>query len=258
MPDPAISVFAHDLGEVFLPGFNGVCTHYHFNVDFYKDSLFKVFQVPFPAVFRSASTGRKAEFLAGRIAAQHAFVKLGLRPQSIAIGNHRCPIWPPAVLASISHHGGHAYCLMTHRPANTESGAGVGVDVETLIQDVGAISIVDKIMSPSEISITSAHFNQANLALPLIFSAKESLFKALYPSVGRYFDFLDIAVSSIDTSRNTITLTLAQDLSMYFLRGQSITAHWQQQHDTVITWVVPEASCSLKSLSSDHQNAYPL
>ena len=96
------------------------------------------------------------------------------------------------------------------------------------------------IMSSSEISLTSAYFERPEFALTLIFSAKESLFKALYPAVGRYFDFLDIRLSSINLDDNSVAFTLRNDLSMHLLRGYTVTVHWQQFANAVVTWVYPE------------------
>ena len=50
-------------------------------------------------------------------------------------------------------------------------------------------------------------------AFSLIFSAKESLFKALYPSVRAYFDFSSAKITAICCNTNSFTLTLLEDLT---------------------------------------------
>ncbi len=66
-----------------------------------------------------------------------------------------------------------------------------------------------------------------NEALTLVFSAKESLFKALYPSVNRYFDFLDVIVAVFkpktkerDNSTGILTLKLNTDLNTELHQGK--------------------------------------
>jgi enterobactin synthetase component D len=236
---PAVN-FAHRADNITLPQFQGICTHYRFDVNRYSDDLYIHHQVPFPSAFHSASALRKAEFIAGRIAAEQAFIGLGLEPQTVPIGNLREPLWPNSVLGSISHHNGHAYCLMMPRPANLHSPVSLGIDIESLIGNDDVDTMGLNIMSSSEISLTSAYFERPEFALTLIFSAKESLFKALYPAVGRYFDFLDIRLSSINLDDNSVAFTLRNDLSMHLLRGYTVTVHWQQFANAVVTWVYPE------------------
>ncbi|SUI55146.1 Uncharacterised protein [Serratia marcescens] len=52
-----------------------------------------------------------------------------------------------------------------------------------------------------------------NELLTLTFSAKESLFKALYPQVRCYFDFLDARMVAVDTQRQTFVLALLKTLT---------------------------------------------
>ena len=126
------------------------------------------------------------------------------------------------------------------RPANLDSPVRLGIDVESLIGNDDVDTMGLNIMSSSEISLTSAYFERPEFALTLIFSAKESLFKALYPAVGRYFDFLDVRLSSINLDGNSLAFTLRHDLSMHLFRGYTVTVHWQQLANAVVTWVYPE------------------
>ena len=52
-----------------------------------------------------------------------------------------------------------------------------------------------------------------NELLTLTFSAKESLFKALYPQVRCYFDFLDARMVAVDMQRQTFVLALLKTLT---------------------------------------------
>lgn len=52
-----------------------------------------------------------------------------------------------------------------------------------------------------------------NALLTLAFSAKESLFKTLYPQVRCYFDFLDARMTAVDVQRQTFVLELLKTLT---------------------------------------------
>jgi enterobactin synthetase component D len=50
-------------------------------------------------------------------------------------------------------------------------------------------------------------------ALTLVFSAKESVFKCLYPRVGRFFDFHDVRLGEVRSDLGTFTVRLVKSLS---------------------------------------------
>jgi enterobactin synthetase component D len=69
--------------------------------------------------------------------------------------------------------------------------------------------------------------------LTLVFSAKESLFKALYPRVGRYFDFLD--ARWLTMTEQTLTFELKSALTPELSAGWHCTLHWQRLPGGVLT-----------------------
>ncbi|MGL6523541.1 4'-phosphopantetheinyl transferase superfamily protein, partial [Aeromonas dhakensis] len=71
-------------------------------------------------------------------------------------------------------------------------------------------------------------------ALTLIFSAKESLFKALYPRVGRYFDFLDARWLAM--TEQTLTLELVDSLTPTLPAGWRCTLYWQPMYWQALHW----------------------
>ncbi|HDX8597363.1 TPA: 4'-phosphopantetheinyl transferase superfamily protein, partial [Aeromonas dhakensis] len=71
-------------------------------------------------------------------------------------------------------------------------------------------------------------------ALTLIFSAKESLFKALYPRVGRYFDFLD--ARWLTMTEQTLTLELVGGLTPTLPAGWRCTMYWQPMSWQALHW----------------------
>jgi 4'-phosphopantetheinyl transferase EntD len=116
---------------------------------------------------------RQAEFAGGRLAARLAQQRLGRTAWPVPMGADRAPQWPPGLHGSITHAAGLCLAIVTDDPEVL----GLGVDLEAagnLRDDVAA-----EILSDHE---------RGQCALS-VFSAKETVFKALYPLVGRMFGF---------------------------------------------------------------------
>jgi len=235
----AFSQFLTRVDSLSLRAVSGVGIHCRFDQTRYSESLFPAYEIELPTVLAAATDTRKAEFLAGRIAAKYALTELGLIPDTIGIGKHRNPLWPHSVLGSISHHRGNVICLMMRRPVNGALKIALGIDVESMMSLDDVIRLGASIYSADERALATQYFPNETLSLTLIFSAKEALFKALYPLVGSYFDFLDVRVSGINIPRSELQLTLNRDLSSCLLRGQTMTAHWRETPKSVMTWVSP-------------------
>ncbi|WP_224419835.1 MULTISPECIES: 4'-phosphopantetheinyl transferase superfamily protein [unclassified Modicisalibacter] len=139
--------------------------------------------IPLPAMLERATRRRRAEFVAGRRCARMALLGLTGRPDYPAIGPERAPLWPTGVVGTISHCRDQAIALA----GPMEYYRGLGIDLEqpfsaTQSEDLGPI-----VLARGE----SAPWNAAlrPFLVSLSFSAKESLFKALFPLVQRRFDF---------------------------------------------------------------------
>jgi 4'-phosphopantetheinyl transferase EntD len=76
-------------------------------------------------------------------------------------------------------------------------------------------------------------------AFTIIFSAKESLFKALYPSVGYYFDFLDVVVTGICNNTNSFNIMLNVDLTPELRAKTKFKGFFFQNNSEIIT-IIPQ------------------
>ncbi|MBF4190154.1 4'-phosphopantetheinyl transferase superfamily protein, partial [Serratia ureilytica] len=76
-----------------------------------------------------------------------------------------------------------------------------------------------------------------NELLTLTFSAKESLFKALYPQVRRYFDFLDARMVAVDAQRQTFELALLTTLTPHCCAGRRFARAVWREGDDVTTFI---------------------
>ena len=166
-----------------------------FQLPLYHKKLFNDLGVYFPSELLRAVNKRQAEFLAGRYVAQQAMLSSGFlnnqfkstQAPIIPIGKNRSPIWPTGIQGSITHNNVSALCAVT--TATSIHTDYIGIDVESLLTAVTASEIKSTIHTSKESELLISQGMSDNVATTLIFSAKESLFKALYPVIGEYFGF---------------------------------------------------------------------
>lgn len=158
-----------------------------------------------PEVLRSVPR-RQVEFAAGRHCARAALARLdpALASASIPIGELRAPVWPSGIVGAITHAAGFAAAAV----AREADALGVGLDTERLlsgraIEDVAAVAA-----SPAELRALGAQGGDRARLLTIAFSAKESIYKCLFPQVRRYFDFLDVALVGVDEAAGRFTAEL--------------------------------------------------
>lgn len=127
---------------------------------------------------------RRAFFALGRAAAREALAELGVERTPIGRGPGGEPLWPPGFLGAISHAGDLAIALVGPRSAY----AGLGVDVEELGRGPSPRA-ARLICRPSEMEWVDVESGSERLAM--LFSAKEAVFKALYPIERVWLGFSD-------------------------------------------------------------------
>lgn len=209
----------------------------NFDIRYYQDELFAYFAIPFPPSLSSAVVKRRAEYVAVRYAAKILLQTEGCN-NSPGIGQDRAPAWPSGWCGSLSHTDGYAIALVTSQ----EAGLIPGVDIETF-------SSLTKTFSSLTIRETANLFSSLDeqallvdsgidyeIALLITFSAKESLFKALYPEVRHFFGFEAARVCKIDLLQQRITLELTQSLTQYRTKGSQIAGYYVLRDNQIITF----------------------
>jgi enterobactin synthetase component D len=189
------SAFFQPLSSVALPDSDTSVMMMQFDTQHYSPVLFAHCGIEMPEAIRGAVHKRQAEFLAGRYLAKKILMSLGLMSTDIAVGNDRAPIWPQTVIGSISHTDTLAVCAIS--PQYSKHG-GVGIDIESLIDVEKATEVEGVVFTEKERGRLPSDARDTSWLMTLLFSAKESIFKALYPQVQCYFDFLDVTFLRID------------------------------------------------------------
>lgn len=138
-----------------------------------------------PATWAGA---RQKEFRAGRALAHVVLNRMGQNTPEIPRAEDRTPVWPRAVVASISHTRSRVFVAAALR-ANLVC---LGVDAEAS----GAVTedIHDALFVEDE-QVTIAH----GIDPTALFCCKEAVYKAVYPTFREFFDFPDLAVTAAAT-----------------------------------------------------------
>lgn len=213
---------------------------YLFSCDYsvlaYQQEFFDLFSVAFPGDLARAVPKRQAEFLAGRYAAREAMRCSGIdanHPETVHVGPQRSPIWPSEYIGSITHTDNKAICVITSFNTDVQ----IGVDYETYLSELVACEVNSNIHTKEESLVLTEQGISTSIATTIIFSAKESLFKALYPKVGEYFGFDYATVRYCDVSSGCLTLRLKDSFANKYLIPDQYICDFELSPDGVLTLI---------------------
>jgi enterobactin synthetase component D len=122
----------------------------------------------------NAGARRRFFFALGRAAARDALAGLGMAPVAIRRGSAGQPVWPNGIVGAISHTGDLAVAIVGRQ----SDYAGLGVDLERLSPGLSARA-ARLVCTPSEMAWVGDSGGTSRGTM--LFSAKEAVFKALFP-----------------------------------------------------------------------------
>ncbi|GAB2931013.1 4'-phosphopantetheinyl transferase family protein [Rheinheimera gaetbuli] len=231
-PTEAGPSFIERISRKHIEGFQGKCFECRFNQDLYSNQYNEQqFGIRLPAEMDNAVRKRRAEFVAGRVAASQALKALGAKIMHVGIGEHRQPLWPKPFIGSITHSVNKAICAVSR----ADSIQRIGIDIEPIIAASVAKNIFASVLLPCEYDMVGIPDNPDNKIFTLLFSAKESLFKALYPEVQKYFDFSAARCVELDIEASQFTLELTEALSPDLDAGSSFKGSFELDNHQVFT-----------------------
>lgn len=155
-----------------------------------------------PLALLDAVDKRQREFLCGRCCAARALAHAGHTGDGwVPRGDDRLPVWPDGWVGSISHSRFGAVAVAAR---SSPSCRALGVDMEPLVCATLAAEIEATVANPVELTLLAAL--PQDLRVTLLFSAKEALYKALYPMVRSFQDFGAAQVCGLDGNRLRLRL----------------------------------------------------
>lgn len=169
---------------------------------------------------------RKMDYLAGRLCGLEALKKLNIQVNNIPMQKDRSPLWPDGIVGSITHTNGIAIAAVSN------SLKGIGIDAERLMSENRYKKISKMFVSENEKSLV-----ETNLEInpTLIFSAKESLYKALYPQCMQYFGFLEATLISI--KKNSFEIELHSEHSSVKPLDKIYSGKYSLFNDLLVSWI---------------------
>jgi len=212
------------------------------------------------AISAAMAPARRHEFAVGRMLARAALVRLGCAEDApVARGERGEPLWPQGISGSITHDK-HTAAVALMRAPGVSKRAGAyapGIDLERLERGLSDPAW-EHIRSPGEEKYLPP--SAAPALRVIVFSCKESLYKALYPACGVYFGFHDACVPQESAAllqgrfpgaaqnvlppaqAGWVTLVLRCAPGGAFPEGSAFSCHYEIEDGHILTAVVPEAA----------------
>ncbi|MEU3611599.1 4'-phosphopantetheinyl transferase superfamily protein [Streptomyces sp. NPDC006872] len=143
------------------------------------------------ALVRDAVDGRRREFATGRHCAHRALAALGgIRPAPLLATPRGAPHWPAGVCGAITHCAGYRAAAVARTPAVTA----VGIDAEPdLPLPEGVLEVIALPAEQVQVKEHTARHPGVSWG-KLLFSAKESVYKAWFPATGLPLGFEDALI----------------------------------------------------------------
>jgi 4'-phosphopantetheinyl transferase EntD len=175
------------------------------------------------ALIQRAVPMRRAQFSTARWCARQALAEIGVAPVPILRGPEREPLWPDGIVGSITH------CRAYHAAAVASAAdvRSIGIDAEP-----------DEPLPEGTLGLISLPAERAQLSAPwgglhadrLLFSAKESVYKAWFPLAHTWLGFEDALVTLHRDGSFDVDITASGPFS-------EVTGRWRTGNGLIVTAV---------------------
>lgn len=147
---------------------------------------------------------------AARMVARDLLARLGFDRRPIPRASSRAPIWPPGVVGSLSHDSHVAVAAVALR----KDFLTLGIDIEPA--EMLPSDLVDIVVSKSE----RPELENDPYCGRLLFTAKEAVYKAIYPLQQTILEHHDVEIDFINhtgTVRNSLNVELSFSISGHLI-----------------------------------------
>lgn len=174
---------------------------------------------------------RQMEFAAGRTCARQALKLLGVPGCAILPGTGREPLWPHGLVGSITHCEGYCAAAVAH----AEQVLSIGIDAEPAASlPEGVLPVIAR-KEEIEMLLNTQSASRHPLDR-LLFSAKESTYKAWYPLHKRWLDFDEVRIDLLPETNSFDPIFLGSARS----EGQSLrfAGRYRVRNGLILTSVI--------------------
>ncbi len=207
---------------------------YVVSVDTFDDSLDGMLFPEEEAVIEAAAGKRRREFTTARLCARKALQSLGRAASPILPGMRGEPHWPDGVVGSITHCASYRAAVLGEQSKATA----IGIDAEPNEPlPSGVLEAIALTQERNEIGGLLRDHPGIRWDR-LLFSAKESVYKAWFPLTSQWLSF-ENAVITVDPLKGTFSARLL--VSGPQVNGRRLThffGHWFVGHGLVLTTIV--------------------
>lgn len=190
-----------------------------------------------PVYLNGAQPLRLHEFFCGRALAEAMLQQHYNDYAPLSPYQERLPQWPQGIQGSISH-SRHKLVVALSDRFN-----GLGVDIEHWVTADFAQESAQLVLTEYEMALWQQGKMQ-DLSfcqyLTLIFSVKESLYKAVYGRARHYIDFLQASVCAIDLQAQQMSLQFCSPVQQRFGLYGAYYGYWRVKDHTILTWVTDD------------------
>ncbi|MFU9136465.1 4'-phosphopantetheinyl transferase family protein [Erwinia tasmaniensis] len=231
--------FLGDISRTALPDFPALTLfQLGYSPEVYHPTLFTTLDIPFPARLQRAVNKRQAEYLASRYLVRQALSHYGVERYILSNDAQRAPVWPAGIVGSLSHTR-HCVSLLL---ASADCALLPGVDCEEVMQGKTAQELASTIVNDEERQLLEQSSLPFAMALTAAFSLKESLYKALFPSLRQFMHFSDAEIVFCSSRAERVTLRLRKDFSPRFPAGCEFSGHTLTDGSHLLSWVITEGA----------------
>ncbi|WP_017600727.1 4'-phosphopantetheinyl transferase family protein [Nocardiopsis lucentensis] len=186
---------------------------------------------------RDAVERRRREYTTARVCAHRALADLGAAPGPVLSGTRGEPLWPLGVVGSLTHCEGYRAAAVGR--AGGWLALGIDAEPHAALPD----GVEEAVTLPEE-RVRLRELSEAEPGIRwdrLLFSAKESVYKAWYPLAARRLDFRDASLRICPRARTfsarlTPPWAVVGDLTLDVLTGE-----WSVRDGLVLTSVALRA-----------------
>jgi 4'-phosphopantetheinyl transferase EntD len=181
---------------------------------------------------------RRTEFTTVRACARSALTQLGFPVSPIPTGPRGEPEWPAGVVGSITHCDGYRACAVARRAEIVTIGIDAEPDAalpEGLLADIARPEEIP-LLQRLELERPDIHWDR------LLFSAKESVYKAWFPLARRSLGFEDAIVTFNRQTRMFTARLTVPGLSLACGPLDGFSGRWTVEDGVIMTAIALNAN----------------